>query len=152
MSDLKDELERERRSKEWAETWKPDGPGDMLIGTLEGYDEATTDFGEYRVAHVRDEEGVLRGLWLMHSVLKDEWDEADPGRGERVGVQYLGQRSGDTYDYHMWTVKVDRTDATATDAAAEETEGDGTGTGAPDFDKETWSVADPDAPGVTPND
>jgi len=108
MSDLKDELEQERREKEWAETWTPDGPGDMLIGTLTGYDEAETDFGTYTVAHIRDEEGVLRGLWLMHSVLQDEWAEADPGRGERVGVQYLGKRSGSDYDYHMWTVKVDR--------------------------------------------
>lgn len=45
MSDLKDELERERREKEWAETWKPSGPGDMLIGTLEGYDEDETAAG-----------------------------------------------------------------------------------------------------------
>jgi hypothetical protein len=105
---LKDELEQERREKEWAETWKPSEPGDMLIGTLTGYDEAETDFGTYRVAHIRDEEGVLRGLWLMHSVLQDEWAEADPGRGERVGVQYLGKRSGSDFDYHMWTVKVDR--------------------------------------------
>ena len=71
MPDLKDELERERREKEkeWAETWKPSEPGDMLIGTLTGYDEAETDFGTYTVAHIRDEEGVLRGLWLTHSVL-----------------------------------------------------------------------------------
>ena len=108
MPDLKDELEQERREKEWAETWKPSEPGDMLIGTLTGYDEAETDFGTYTVAHIRDEEGVLRGLWLMHSVLQDEWAEADPGRGERVGVQYLGKRSGSDFDYHMWTVKVDR--------------------------------------------
>ena len=105
---LKDELRQERREKEWAETWTPDEPGDMLIGTLTGYDEAETDFGTYTVAHIRDEEGVLRGLWLMHSVLQDEWSEADPGRGERVGVQYLGKRSGSDFDYHMWTVKVDR--------------------------------------------
>ena len=105
---LKDELERERREKEWAETWKPSEPGDMLIGTLTGYDEAETDFGTYTVAHIRTGDGVLRGLWLMHSVLQDEWAEADPGRGERVGVQYLGKRSGSDFDYHMWTVKVDR--------------------------------------------
>ena len=108
MPDLKDELERERREKEWAETWKPSEPGDMLIGTLTGYDEAETDFGTYTVAQIRDEEGVLRGLWLMHSVLQDEWAEANPGRGERVGVQYLGKRSGSDFDYHVWTVKVDR--------------------------------------------
>jgi hypothetical protein len=119
MSDLKDELEAERREKEWAETWTPDDPGDMLIGTLTGYDEAETDFGTYTVAHIRDEEGVLRGLWLMHSVLQDEWSEADPGRGERVGVQYLGKRSGSNFDYHVWTVKVDRP-ATERDRSEEE--------------------------------
>jgi hypothetical protein len=118
MPDLKDELERERREKEWAETWKPSEPGDMLIGTLTGYDEAETDFGTYTVAHIRDEEGVLRGLWLMHSVLQDEWAEADPGRGERVGVQYLGKRSGSDFDYHMWTVKVDRPEATPQEQSA----------------------------------
>ena len=126
MSDLKDELRQERREKEWAETWKPDGPGDILIGTLEGYDEATTDFGTYTVAHVRDEEGVLRGLWHMHSVLKDEWDEADPGRGERVSVQYLGQRSGENYDYHMWTVKVDRPEGDSPNEAPQESTGSDT--------------------------
>ena len=108
MANLKDELEQERREKEWAESWRPDESGDMLIGTLVGYDEAETDFGTYTVAHIRTGDGVLRGLWLMHSVLQDEWAEADPGRGERVGVQYLGKRSGSDFDYHMWTVKVDR--------------------------------------------
>jgi len=126
MSDLKDELQQERREKEWAETWKPDGPGDALIGTLEGYDRGTTDFGEYRVAHIRNEDGVLKGLWLMHSVLQDEWEEAgpqgEPQVGDRVGAMYHGQRSGDTYDYHMWSVKVDR-EATASKAGADSTSG-----------------------------
>lgn len=126
MSDLKDELRQERREKEWAETWKPSGPGDKLIGTLEGYDEATTDFGTYTVAHIRDEDGVLKGLWLMHSVLQDEWEEAAPEKGDRVGAMYHGQRSGDNYDYHMWSVKVDHSardeggesDTAGTDTAA----------------------------------
>ena len=122
MADLKNELERERREKEWAETWKPQAPGDMLIGTLEGYDEATTDFGTYRVAHIRDEDGVLRALWLMHSVLQDEWDEAAPEIGERVGVQYHGKRSGENYDYHMWAAKVDRTDEAAGEEGTATTE------------------------------
>ena len=122
MSNLKDELEQERREKEWAETWKPQEPGDMLVGTLEGYDEATTDFGTYRVAHIRDEEGVLRGLWLMHNVLQDEWEEAAPEVGERVGVQYHGKRSGENYDYHMWAAKVDRTDEAAGEEGTATTE------------------------------
>lgn len=112
MSDLKDELEQERREKEWAETWKPEAAGDMLIGTLEGYDEATTDFGTYTVAHIRNEDGVLKGLWLMHSVLQDEWGEAEPQKGDRVGAMYHGKRTGDTYDYHMWSVRVDHSEQT----------------------------------------
>jgi len=122
MPDLKDELKQERREKEWAETWKPAGPGDAVIGTLEGYDEATTDFGTYRVAHVRDEDGVLKGLWLMHSVLQDEWEEASPEVGDRVGAMYHGQRSGDTYDYHMWSVKVDRSEGAPTGDTPQESD------------------------------
>jgi hypothetical protein len=83
MADLEDELRQERREKEWVETWKPGGSGEMLIGTLEGYDEATTDFGTYTVAHVRDEDGVLRALWLMHSVLKEECRGRPRDRGPR---------------------------------------------------------------------
>jgi len=126
MADLEGEMERERREKEWAETWKPSGPGDALIGILEDYDEATTDFGTYRVAHIRNEDGVLKGLWLMHSVLQDEWNEAAPQKGDRVGAMYHGQRSGDTYDYHMWSVKVDR------ESAAPEDAGEQAGTDSPD--------------------
>jgi hypothetical protein len=74
----------------------------------------------------------------MHSVLKDEWTDADPQKCDRVGAMYHGKRSGDNFDYHMWTVKVNRTDATATDAAAEETEEDDTRTGAPDFNKDDF--------------
>lgn len=135
MSDLKDELEQERREKEWAESWRPDGPGDMLIGTLEGYDEATTDFGTYTVAHVRNEDGVLKGLWLMHSVLQDEWKEAAPESGERVGAMYHGKRSGDNFDYHMWTVKVDRSACAEGDAGKDENaDRKPQESGAPDFD------------------
>jgi hypothetical protein len=136
MPDLKDELEQERREKEWAETWKPSEPGDMLIGTLTGYDEAETDFGTYTVAHIRTGDGVLRGLWLMHSVFQDEWAEADPGRGERVGVQYLGKRSGSDFDYHMWTVKVDRPQSGAerdSDRPPQESRGEAAN-GAPEFE------------------
>jgi hypothetical protein len=137
---LKDELEQERREKEWAESWRPDEPGDMLIGTLEGYDEATTDYGSYHVAHVRNEEGVLKGLWLMHSVLQDEWEEAGPEIGDRVGAMYHGQRDGEQYSYHMWSVRVDRTEANGREESTQEPTGNdrspqepGSG-GAPDFD------------------
>lgn len=113
--DLRDRLEEERKSKEWAETWEPNGPGDALIGTLEKVEEAPTEFGTYPVAHIRNENGVLKGLWLMHSVLREQWSDANPGVGDRVGALYHGKRSGENFDYHMWTVEVERTDETPED-------------------------------------
>lgn len=107
MADLEEELEQERREKEWAQPWEPD-PRDMLIGTLEGYDEGDTKYGAVPVAHIRDENGVLNALWFYHDVLKKEWKQASPNVEDRVGVQYLGKRRGENHDYYMWTVKVDR--------------------------------------------
>lgn len=115
MSDLEERLERERREKEWAETWEPEEPGDALIGTLEKVEEAPTEFGTYEVAHIRNEDGVLKGLWLMHTVLQNEWTEADPQPGDRIGALYHGQRAGQDYDYHMWSVEVERAGETSED-------------------------------------
>lgn len=105
--DLKEELEQECREVEWAQAWDPD-PRDMLIGTLEGYDEGDTKYGTVSVARIREANGGLRALWFYHSVLKQEWKKANPDVGDRVGVQYLGKRTGKNHSYHMWIVKVDR--------------------------------------------
>ncbi len=82
----------------------------------------------------------------MHSVLKDEWTDADPGRGERVGVQYLEQRSGENYDHHMWTVKVDRPEGDSPNEGPKEPKSEtgssdrlpqkSSGGGAPDFEED----------------
>lgn len=116
--DLRDRLEQRRREQEWATTWEPDEPGDTLVGILEQMDKGPTEFGMCRVAHIRTEDGALRGLWLMHAVLEDEWDEAAPEPGDRVGALYQGRRSGKNNDYHVWAVEVERRDE-APDAEAD---------------------------------
>jgi hypothetical protein len=74
MSDgLRDRLNETRKSKEWATTWKPDR-GEMLVGTFEKMDTGSTKCGESQVAHIRDEDGKLWGVWLFHSVLQDQWE------------------------------------------------------------------------------
>lgn len=56
----------------------------------------------------------------MHSVLQDEWEEAAPEVGYRVSVQYSEKRSGEDFDYHMWSAKVDRTETGNTEAGSPE--------------------------------
>jgi hypothetical protein len=110
MSDgLRDRLNETRKSEEWATTWKPDR-GEMLVGTFEKMDTGSTKYGESRVAHIRDEDGKLWGVWLFHSVLQDQWEQAEPTPGDRVGILYLGKRAGSDYDYHHYDVEVERRD------------------------------------------
>jgi len=107
MSDLRDRLNENRRDNEWATTWEP-GRGEMIVGTFEKMDTGTTEYGESRIAHIRDEDGELWGVWLFHSVLQDQWEQADPEPGDEGGILYMGKREGSTYDYHAYDVEVER--------------------------------------------
>ncbi|MDA2927996.1 hypothetical protein MYX78_12335, partial [Acidobacteria bacterium AH-259-G07] len=52
------------------ESWKPD-IGDILVGTLVRYDSGYTDYGEYLIAVIQDDEtGEKRSVWLLHEVLR----------------------------------------------------------------------------------
>lgn len=127
---LKDRLEQNRREQEWATTWKPDR-GEMLVGTFEKMDEGESDYGTHRIAHLRDEDGELWAVWLFHTVLQNQWGEADPTPGDRVGILYLGKRDGSDFDYHAYDVEVERGESAPKDsekceAGAQKCEADGT--------------------------
>lgn len=104
--DLKDRLNQNRQEQEWATTWEP-GRGEILTGTLEKMDSGMTEYGEYPIANIRDEDGELWGVWLFHTVLQDQWEKADPEPGDKVGILYYGKRSGSTHDYHHYDVEVE---------------------------------------------
>ena len=110
---------------ERAETWKPEEPGDILTGTLEGTSDVETRYGEQLVSHLRDAEGHLWAVWHSHKVFREQWAEAAPQVGDRVGVCWHGMREGKDYTYHVYAIAVEpqesseerRTDRAAAKAA-----------------------------------
>jgi hypothetical protein len=114
MSDLKERLQDNYRSDEFADTWRPEAEGEMLVGTFEKMAEGTTSYGTYPIAHIRDESGQLRAVWFFHAVLKDQWEQAEPEPGDQVGIIYKGQREGSDFRYHAYGVEVERQGGDAT--------------------------------------
>jgi hypothetical protein len=100
--DLRIELEREDGT--YPESWRPQ-PGDILVGTIEKYDRASTSYGTYNIAVLRDEQGALHSVWLMHAVLLDEFRKLRPRPGERLGIKRLEDAER---GYRRYAVRVDR--------------------------------------------
>ena len=117
LSELKDEF---------PESWIPD-VGDIIVGPIEYYTSGTTQHGTYHIAVVKDElKDELRSVWLMHKVLRGEFERLKPLVGERIGIKRLPDSRN---DYKRFSVKVDRNDseqpdlgpfAAADDASPEE--------------------------------
>jgi hypothetical protein len=102
MRDLAKELELSG----YPPAWLPQA-GEILVGTIEGYDTGKTKWGPYRTCIIQNElTGAKVSIWLWHLVLQKLFDEAQPSVGERIGVQYLGKH--ETKDYHRYRLMVDR--------------------------------------------
>lgn len=100
--DLRGELED--FDGEYPESWIP-RVGDILVGTVRRYDSGTTDYGTYPIAVIEDEKGAERGVWLLHTVLREEFKEKRPKPGERVGVKRLPDSEK---GYKRYALRVDR--------------------------------------------
>jgi hypothetical protein len=86
--------------------WKP-LPGEVLVGTVRGYDVWNGKYGECPMVFVEDRaEGQLVTVYLSATVLYNEFKKIRPKVGETVGIRYLG-KSGDE-GYHRYKVIVDR--------------------------------------------
>ena len=86
-------------------SWKP-RVGDMLVGPIARYSSGTTDYGTYPIAVISDEESQeLWSVWLVHTVLRDEFRKQRPKVGERVGVKRLPDADK---GYKRYVLRVDR--------------------------------------------
>ena len=80
--------------------------GDLLVGELVRYDTGYTPYGPSHIAVLCEEDtGELRGVWLIHHVLRGEFSKQRPRPGERIGIKRLPDAEK---GYKRYRVLVDR--------------------------------------------
>lgn len=92
-----------------------DEPGkDRVIGTFVRVDTGPsqyTDSGKVPIYVLKDKANKEIGLWGIHQVLRDNFQEKQPQPGDLVGVRYQGlikPRSGRGNGYHGYRIVVQR--------------------------------------------
>ena len=101
--DLRDELEKFDGT--YPESWRPE-VGEILVGTIVRYETGSTNYGSYPICVVRDEQsGAERSVWLLHAVLRDEFEKQKPLPGERCGIKRLPDSDK---NYKRYVVRIDR--------------------------------------------
>jgi hypothetical protein len=95
-------------------SWRPDdAPGGhprVLVGELVTVDVGHTAWGEKQIAVLRDVEGQLWSVWLLHRVLIDEFVRQQPKIGEVLALAYDGRVQGGAgaSGYEKYRLVVDR--------------------------------------------
>lgn len=102
---------RDRAESDTPPAWMPTEPGDELFGTLANVTAAApTKFGPAPVVAIAQPSGEIVSVWLLHSVLRREFERAKPTIGETLLIRYLGtvQPEGDGKPYQSYALIVDR--------------------------------------------
>jgi hypothetical protein len=73
-------------------------------GTVTGFSEAPSKFGQVVVVNMVLDDDEERALWLSRTVLRQKVAELKPEIGETLEVQCLGQKEGAGGTY--WSFKV----------------------------------------------
>lgn len=93
--------------------WRPDqDDADTLIGEVVDIQIGTSDYGQYPIIVIRQEDGTEKAVHGFHSVLQNELMKHRPNVGERVGIKFLGDvptKPGSPYkSYKGYRVQVER--------------------------------------------
>jgi hypothetical protein len=84
-----------------------------FVGEFVKVEKGTTSYGDRLIAIMRDPTGNTRSLWLIHTVLKNEFVRARPCAGERIAVVWKGKvKGGGGFTYDKYRVVVDRAEET----------------------------------------
>lgn len=93
------------------ESWKPERPGESIIGRVRRYEKGTTSWGECVICVVESlrNPGKFASIWIFGSVLSNAFQKQQPRPGEVIRVEYGEeiQRDGQP-SYRDWTLTVDR--------------------------------------------
>lgn len=79
-----------------------------IIGTAVDHFTRETDFGVYDVLVLNVEGYGDVAVHCMHTVLKNEMDNARPAYGEKVGIKLTGEGEGARGKYPIYKVVVER--------------------------------------------
>lgn len=85
-----DPLKRQMEG-DYAEAFRFENPGDMLVGKVVGFSKGFSEYGPHPVVTIKSEDdGEQYSVHCMQTVLRNQMSEADPKPGDRIAVKYLG--------------------------------------------------------------
>lgn len=94
---------------DYAEGWRPT-EGDVLVGHVTEIAVGYSQWGQYPILTVRDESSdELVAVHAFHTALSNRLRQLKPRLGERIGIQYKGQRPHQTnprQTVHVYIVRV----------------------------------------------
>ena len=111
MQSVVDRLARLRDAvrQDFPEAWIPSSEHAELAGEFVRLERGSTIHGAAWIAVVRTEDGSERSLWLLHTVLRNEFTRLQPKPGELLVVRYLGAKeSVNGQSYEGYRVLVER--------------------------------------------
>lgn len=89
--------------------WNPK-QGETLIGVVVAISASNPgEFGTYPILTLSTDKGMVN-VHAFHDVLLNRLLEKAPAPGERVAIQYNGEKEGKDRNYHHYSVVVDRDD------------------------------------------
>jgi len=106
----------------YPESWIPKKKDEALAGKLVKVDKGNTAFGPCKIAVLETEDGTKRSVWLLHTTLVSQFEQANPSIGDIVAIVYLGQVKSKTEghsDYHSYRVVSDGNEGGPIDWASE---------------------------------
>jgi len=84
-----------RIEKDFPPSWIPSDEEPVRVGAFQRLDKGTNKFGTAWIAVLKGKDGKEFSLWLLHTVLINEFKRQAPKPGELVAVKYLGKKTGD---------------------------------------------------------
>lgn len=108
MSDANDGWESAPRKSQgdFAETWKPTEPGEILQGVIAEIRTATFSNNTCDVADIALSDGSKSMSVFMSRVsLRGQWEDLKPGEGDTIKITYLGEKETQSgrsfFDYEV---------------------------------------------------
>ena len=87
LARLEDEELIAELDRDYPPNWMPDQPGEQIIGqVIEVQEDVYTRHGNVPVVTLEGRSGQRKSIWLVHTVLRNEFIRARVMVGERVAI------------------------------------------------------------------